>query len=259
MKILMCSARHFSVNYAINPWMKIGSVDSQKAVRQWQCLAQAYERLGVEVEVIQPDAALPDMVFSTDEGVVLDKKVVLGRFKYPERQPESIKYAAWFAEHGYEVMTTSQDHYLEGGECLQWQQQYFLGVGFRTEEATAAELSQLLGKPVTSLPLVDPFFYHLDTCFFPLDDRVAFYYPPAFSAVAKKRLQQTGAKLIAFSEAEAKNFAANSVVVNQTVLTQQGNPEFVKKLRSFGYEVVELEMSEFVKSGGGIHCLSLKV
>ncbi len=259
MKILMCPADHFSVSYSINPWMKVGSVNQAEAMKQWQQLADVYQDLGVEVEVIQPHPALPDMVFATDQGVVRDRKIVLGRFKHPERQPETVLYSEWFHDHGYEVVTTSSDNCLEGGECLPWQDQYFLGVGFRTCTSTATELAHLLSQKVTNLELINPHFYHLDTCFFPLNNEVAFYYPAAFSDSAKEYLQKTHGNLVEFSEAEATNFAANSMVIGKTVVTQQGNPKFKAMLHKCGYQVVELEMNEFVKSGGGIHCLSLKI
>lgn len=258
-KMLMCPADYFSVSYAINPWMQIGTVDKHKAKTQWQNLANSYKELGVKVEVIQPNASLPDMVFTTDQGVIQDDIVVLGRFRHEERQPESDVYREWFEEHGYKVLTTQQHHYLEGGECLRWNDQYFLGVGFRTEKETAVELQEMLDQKVTSLELINPHFYHLDTCFFPLNDEIAFYHEPAFSDEAKQVLKKNRGTLVPFSKEEAENFAANSIVIDETVITQKGNPHFKSQLKESGYEVIELDMSEFVKSGGGIHCLSLKL
>ncbi len=258
-KVLLCPPNFFSVEYEINPWMKKGSVDKVKAQQQWQTLVNTYRKLNVEVNEVVPEKNLPDMVFTVDQGIVIDRKVVLSNFRFRERQPESVIYGKWFEDHGYEVVRPSKDHFLEGGECLWWRDQYLLGVGFRADKDTKKELAALLEKPVLYLELVNEFFYHLDTCFFPLNDEVAFYYPPAFSEQSQEFLKNLGGTLIEFTETEAKGFAANSIVFDKTVVTQKGNAHFTKVLKEKGYEVVELEMGEFMKSGGGIHCLSLQL
>jgi len=239
--------------------MKEGSVNPERAKQQWQQLAETYRNLDIEVDMVEPNAELPDMVFAVDQGIVVDNKVVLSNFRYDERKGESDIYSKWFEDHGYEVVRPSQNHFLEGGECLEWRGTYFLGVGFRADKETKKELIELLGHPVVYLELINEYFYHLDTCFFPLNDEVAFYYPPAFAEQSIEMLKNAGGTLIELTEAEAKNFAANSIVLDKTVVTQKGNDRFADILKRIGYEVVELEMDEFMKSGGGIHCLTLKL
>lgn len=255
----MCPADHFTVAYSINPWMKEGTVNHDLAKQQWQQLADTYRSLDIEVAEVEPASHLPDMVFAVDQGIVIDHRVVLSNFRYEERQGESDIYAQWFMDNGYEVVRPTKAHYLEGGECLWWRGQYFLGVGFRADKETKNELSELLAHPVLYLELINEYFYHLDTCFFPLNEKVAFYYPAAFADQSVELLKNYGGTLVELTEAEAKGFAANSIVLDKTVITQKGNDRFTGILKEYGYEVVELEMGEFMKSGGGIHCLSLKL
>lgn len=106
------------------------------------------------------------------------------------------------------------------------------------------------------LKLVNERFYHLDTCLFILNERVAFYYPPAFDRASIDWLRANVAELVVVFREEAENFALNSFVHDQVVFMQKGNPETQKKLKEFGYQVVEVDVTEFMKAGGGIHCLT---
>lgn len=253
----MCRPDYFSVEYQINPWMKQGSVNKTKARRQWQNLVRAYKGLGVSVNIIVPTPELPDMVFACDQGLVNKRNFISGRFRYKERQPESRLYRGWFENQNYQVVDAPEGVFLEGGEALRWGRRLLLGTGFRTSVAAAGYLEQTLSLPIVPLELVDKYFYHLDTCLFPLNDQVVYYYPPAFSKNSRTLLKALVPYLIPFSKEDAFQFAANSVVVGGSVLLQPGCGEFKKSLAGFNYQPVEVDVSEFNLSGGGIHCLTL--
>ncbi|MBT0875965.1 hypothetical protein KJQ66_09370, partial [Campylobacter coli] len=66
---LMCKPEHFTVNYSINPWMEPSRpTDTANAVAQWQKLYDLYVELGHEVELIEPLAGYPDMVYTANGG-----------------------------------------------------------------------------------------------------------------------------------------------------------------------------------------------
>lgn len=57
---LMCPPEHFTVSYAINPWMTTGEpVDHARASQQWQALRDTYLSLGHQVCTIDPVPGLP--------------------------------------------------------------------------------------------------------------------------------------------------------------------------------------------------------
>ena len=58
----MCRPCYFRVDYSINPWMQIGSVNQAKAAIQWNNLVEQYKRLGIDVSIIEQDQKFPDMV-----------------------------------------------------------------------------------------------------------------------------------------------------------------------------------------------------
>jgi len=256
-KVLLCKPLHFAVTYSINPWMVVGSVDSKKAMKQWEQLVLAYRSLGITVEVIDQIPGLPDMVFATDQGIVQGNTILISNFRHRERQGERSLYLNWFKAHHFEPIFLPKGEYVEGnGESLFMGGRLLVGTGFRSSKRMVTHLGKRLNIEAIPLELIDPYFYHLDTAFFPLNDTTAFYYKEAFSITSQKLLASLIPHLIPFTKEEAKGFSANSVVTGKTVLAQKGNPTFVKTLAQLGYDTIELDVSEFIKAGGGIHCLT---
>lgn len=237
--------------------MKPGSVDTNKAMNDWQKIVDAYKSQDVTVEVIKQKPGVPDMVFATDQGIVRDDTVLLSRFWCDERKPETQHYRQWFEEKGYTIRELPKDVYFEGnGDSYFWHDKLLIGVGYRADEKTCKAASKLLDIEVVPLQIIDPAFYHLDVAFLPLNAQTAFYYPPAFSQESREVLKKLVPNLIEFTREEAYGFCANSVVTDHHVVHQTNNPTFKQKLSDLGYTSVEVETGEFLKSGGGIHCLT---
>lgn len=231
------------------------SVDKARAMSQWENLKATLEKLGVSVEVIEQKPDVPDMVFATDQGIVRDGQVLLANFRYDQRKREREYYRDWFRDHGFGLRALSNVFSFEGGDTLFFDDMLLVGTGFRANVAGCEELSKKLDVDVFPLRLVDANYYHLDMCFLPLDEQTAFYYPPAFSASSAKLLQRIVPNLHELTAEEAAGFSANSFVTDKNVLLQTGNQSFKSKLEELDYKVTEVDVSEFNKAGGGIHCL----
>ena len=182
-QVLLCRPNHFRVDYQINPWMQVGSVDPQKALAQWNNLVSQYQKLGLEVEIIEQNEKYPDMVFAADQGLLLgDRSILLSNFKHPERRGEGEFYHNWYLDHGYKVTPLTQDLYLEGGGELQrWRNYLIIGLGFRTDLRSAQKIAKVFDKEALYLELDKQQFYHLDTCLMALNKDVVFYHREAFS------------------------------------------------------------------------------
>jgi N-dimethylarginine dimethylaminohydrolase len=255
-KVLMCKPLHFSVDYIINPWMMPGTVNRDKAMEQWSTLVDTFQRLQIKVETIDQEEGLPDMVFSADQAVVKNKKVLISNFRYPERQGETKHYLKWFKKHRYSLVHLPATCFFEGGgESTLIKDLLLIGVGFRANLKVCRQVSKTFDIEVVPLELVDKRFYHLDTCFFPLNNETAFYFPEGFSPDARIKLKKIIPNLIPFNYEELLNFAANSVVTDHHVVMQKNNPVFKKEIKNQGYKTVEVDVGEFIKAGGGIHCL----
>ena len=235
--------------------MKPYSVDAAQALTQWEELVRALQDLKVQVDVIDQPAGVPDMVFATDQGIVRGNRVLLANFRYNQRKKETPLYRKWFVEHNYEPYELTKMFSFEGGDALVVQDSLLIGTGFRANVGSCEEIAQTLNIDVFPLRLVDPSFYHLDMCFLPLDDDTAFYYPPAFSDNSRVLLHKIVPNLHEMTLAEANGFVANSFVTGDTVVLQLGSTGFRQRLEALGRTVVEVDVSEFKKAGGGIHCL----
>lgn len=255
-RVLLCRPNHFTVDYIINPHMQPYTVDAVKALIQWQRLVSVIESLKIKVDIIDQEPDVPDMVFATDQGIVKNGAVLLANFRYPQRQKERIYYREWFKNNGFRLRALSNLFPFEGGDTLFCGDALFVGTGFRASVASCEELAQKLEIDVIPLRLVDPYFYHLDMGFLPINDQSAFYYPAALSKNSQHILQKLIPNLIELSEDEVKAYAANSFVSGENIVIAKNIPKsFHKKLDKLNLKYTEVDVSEFKKAGGGIHCL----
>jgi len=237
--------------------MKPGSVDKGKAMQQWEQLVNVYQQLQIKVEVINQKAGLPDMVFATDQGLAQGRKILMSRFRYKERRGETECYKQWFFEHAYELLYIPDHHFFEGnGDSFFWNDTLFVGTGVRSDKTVHEFLAKIFHHDVIPLHIIDPLFFHLDVGFFPLNNETIFYYPDAFTENSQKLLQKLVPNLIELTKEEVYGFSSNSVVTENKVIVQKDNPTFCKKLHQLGYETIEVDVGEFIKGGGGIHCLT---
>ncbi len=257
-KILVCKPLYFAtLNYAINPWMKPGTIDGKKAMQQWEELIRIYKDLDVTIETIGQHKGVPDMVFATDQGIVKGNTVLMSHFRHPERQGETKYYEKWFTDHGYTIHHLPKHIFFEGnGETYFWNDIIFLSTGYRSSEETPQVLEQIFDREVVPVHVIDPEFYHLDMSFLPINKETVFYYPEAYDEQTQRILKERIPNLVEFSRGEVEGFAANSVVTDHHVVVQSGNKTFEEKLHKLGYEIHPVDLSEFKKSGGGIHCLT---
>ena len=261
----MCPPRFFAVTYEINPWMHVGeSVDADLAGRQWTAIRRTYERLGHEVEVIDPVPGLPDLVFTANAGLVLDGRVLVSRFRHTERRGEEAVFAEWFAGHGLEVVHAQRWNEGEGdllvahdagGEVI------LAGTGFRTDPEAHAEVAAVFDRPVVPLELVDPRWYHLDTALAVLDDLAGTiaYHPGAFSARSQADLVERFPDAILVDERDALAFGLNAASDGHHVVVAAGVRRFAAQLAERGFEPILLDTSELQKAGGSVKCATLEV
>ncbi len=169
-RILMCPPDYFGIEYEINPWMNVGvGSDTERSRQQWSALRQTLEELGVAVELIDPVPGLPDLVFTANAGLVYRNLFISSRFRFGVRQGESRHFEEWAARGGFEVVHMPEGWHFEGaGDALFCGETLFAGYRFRSDARGHQWVGERLGVQVLPMELVDPRFYHLDTCFCPL-------------------------------------------------------------------------------------------
>ncbi len=270
-RVLLTTPEHFEVAYVINPHMagNIGDVDTGKARQQWEALRETYERIGMEVATLPGASGLPDMVFCANQTLPYitpggERGAILSRMHAPERKAEVDHYAAFFQAQGYETHGLDPDlpGDFEGmGDAIWHPGRYLLwgGYGYRTDRAVYERLSSKMGFPVVPLALTDPEFYHLDTCFCPLDEDTVLIYPGAFEEEGLAEIRERFARVLEAPEDESRElFACNAHCPDGThVIIQQGCTVTNGLVREAGYEVIEVDTSEYLKSGGSVFCMKV--
>jgi N-dimethylarginine dimethylaminohydrolase len=257
----MCPPDYYGIEYEINPWMQRSrQADRAVAAAQWRDLRATLEAAGATIETMPPVAGLPDLVFTANAAMIYRGRAILARFRHHERQGETPFDEAWLAGHGFAVQHPPPGVHFEGaGDALFCGDTLFAGYRIRSDARGHQQIGALLGCRVIPLELVDPYYYHLDTCFCPLAPGVAIYYPPAFDEYAKRAIAAHVPELIAVESAEAERFACNAVVIGKTVVTNTGCPRLHEELCRSGYTPRETPLDEFVKAGGSAKCLTLRL
>ena len=265
LRFLMCPPEFFEVAYVINPWMEgqVHATDRSRAVEQWSAL---HRLLGEHAEVLSmpPVSGLPDLVFTANAGLVYRGKAIISSFRFPERQPESPRFAAWFESNGFEAYQLPPGALFEGaGDALfdRTRQLLWMGHGMRSNIEARHPIERLLGIEIEALRLQNPSFYHLDTCFCPLNHGYLLYYPDAFDepsrAAIEKRVPEN--KRLPVDSADAGRFACNAVNIGNALIANSFSDDLERRLSAAGFQTIQSPLSEFMRSGGAAKCLSLRL
>ncbi len=257
---LVCPPRHFEVAYAINEWMQIDvPVDRELAMVQWENLIEIYRGLGHTVHVAEPADGLPDMVFAANCAVMVDGHVFGARFRHPERAAEAPAFRRWFADHECGVYHEPTTRNEGEGDFAPAGRYILAGTGFRTDPEAHEEAEAIFGKPVISLTLCDPAYYHLDVALFVLDDDNVAYYPAAFSQKSQRVLRTLYPNAIIVAKADAEAFGLNSISDGRNVVVAQDAIGLIEQLHENGYVPIPVDLSELRKAGGGAKCCTQEI
>ncbi|MFS0884042.1 dimethylargininase [Aeromicrobium sp. 179-A 4D2 NHS] len=261
----MCPASEFDVVYAINPWMDpSAAVDRDRAQAQWWTLVDTYRSLGHRVDVMAPVPGLPDMVFAANGAVSAGDRTYGAAFAHPQRQPEAHAHVDFLRSLGRDV--TRPRHTNEGeGDFLVLADRILAGTGFRTSTDAHDEAAAVLGRPVVTLELVDPRFYHLDVAIGVLDDGHGdapadiVWFPGAFSESSRAVLRALFPGSWECSASDALAFGLNLVSDGLNVVLPHRATGLAEGLTARGYRPVPVDLDEFVKGGGSVKCCTAEL
>lgn len=259
-KWLLCRPTYFDVLYEINPWMHIDMrPDKAAALQQWEGLRKHFDQHSIPYELLPEQPEVPDLVFTANGALVKGKKAVIASFKFPQRQKEEPFFEQWFRDNKYEIFKIDTGWFEGEGDALFIGETLCAGYGTRSTPETYRKVAEYLNiTKVILCEMIDPYFYHLDTCFAPISDNQALIYAEALSEASIKELTNN-MELIYVNKEEALRFACNAVVHNKIVIIPSGCPVTTKELQKRNFTVVETEMTQFMKAGGAAKCCSLRV
>ncbi|HEX9779926.1 MAG TPA: arginine deiminase-related protein [bacterium] len=260
----MCRPTYYRIAYEINPWMRIRRpVAQERARRQWSALYALLTRtLKVPVALLPATPGVPDLVFTANAGLATERLFIRSNFRFAERQKEEPIIDRYVRNVlGLRLIRLPRRHSFEGeGDALWMGRTLLYGFRFRSDARVHERLSRLLGVRVLPVELADRRFYHLDTCFAPLDARTALWYPGAFDRYGRRVIERMAEDAIAVPERDAARFVCNTIAAGRELIVPAGASRGVLaalERRRFG--VHEAELSEFMKAGGSAKCLVLRL
>ena len=261
-KILMCPPDYYEIEYSINPWMNPNiKVDKEKALNQHCKLKEEFEKAGAQIIELPAIKGLPDMIFTSNAGYPEEDIFIKANFKAHQRKYEADKAEKYFKESGYQIFDIPENIIFEGqGDLISSKSKYFLGWGPRSDLIARDYIEDIIGKEVISLELIDPYFYHLDTCFGPLNDSVVVINEKAFTEKSLITIYDKFRTVITTNKKDNSVLGCNLVVVEDCALLGKGISEDLKReIAKYKFKIIETDMSEFLKGGGSVKCLALEI
>ncbi len=253
-----------------------------KARKQWSHLRHVFNQLGVATVVLQSDPNKPDQVFTADPSLSLKTEqgslvTIFSQFSNEGRQAEVDDQVAFFETKKPDNVLINAHFQTEGtGDNIYDAFRDVFWSGYtntpgregaasgRSDKRAHKALEQVTGVEVVSLEVREPFF-HIDTSLAPLPSGHMVCYRGGMSDEAFEEMQQKAFDryglpraeyLIEVTKEDAAAYACNLRCVGNTVVMPKCSKDLQKKLAGIGYKVITVEMSQFIRTGGAVHCLT---
>lgn len=231
------------------------SIHIDKAMSQHGEFVRKLRDYGVEVEYLTPKEGLTEGVYTRDIAFTLGEDIFIAKMAHPPRVGEENNLIQWLNLQGIQHQDLFDDH-IEGGDVLIDQDTIYIGVSNRTTEAAIKHVRSLLPNfNIIDLPFSDKFL-HLDCIFNILSPTEALIYPGEFPK-EKEDYLRSRYNLIEVSTKEQESLGTNVLSIgHRRVFSHSENSGVNESLRRHGYEVIEIDFSEIIKSGGAFRCCS---
>jgi len=229
----------------------LGAPDFASALAQFDAYVAALRSLDVDVTVLEALPGFPDAHFVEDTAVMTPQFAVIARPGAPSRDGEQL--ATSEALEGVRPLERiGPPGTLDGGDVLQVGRHFLVGLSGRTDEEGARALGRLLeSQGCTWAPVPVGAGLHLKSGVNAVGDRTLLV-----TADLADRPELSGYEKILVPAGE--EYAANSLLVNGTVLVPAGFPRTRRLLEAAGLATLELDTGEFRRMDGGLTCLSLR-
>ncbi len=234
-----------------------GMADVNLAREQHRKYKETLEKLGLEITRLPKENAFPDSCFVEDPAIVTERVAILNNLGAPTRKGEAaLILPALQKIYGTHIERIEAPGTVEGGDICEAGNHFFIGLSRRTNEEGAYQLAKILEKYGYTSSIISirsfPNILHLKTGLTYLGDKLMICH----SLIANDCGLDDYRKLIVKDEEE---YASNCILVNGTVIMPKGFDDAIRQVKEAGYNVAELEMSEFMKQDGGLSCLSLRI
>lgn len=230
----------------------LGSPDYELALSQHAEYIRALRNCGLEVHILNPDEKYPDSTFVEDVALLTDKCAIITNPGAPTRKGEINEIRNVLEEYFEDIEQIEDPGTVEAGDIMMVGSHFYIGLSERTNSIGAEQLIEILKNydktgSVIKLEKV----LHLKTGLAYLENNKLV---ACGEFLSKKEFQYFD--ILEIDEIES--YAANCIWVNNKVIIPKGYQKARKTIEKTGYEIIEVDMSEFEKLDGGLSCLSLR-
>lgn len=229
----------------------LGNPDFDLMLSQHEAYVEALRGLGLTVDVLAEQPAYPDAHFVEDTAVVCDEVAVITNPGAPARNGEQVTVEPALAAYK-PVARIEAPGTLDGGDVLQVGKRFFVGLSERTNAEGAKQFARIVaehGYETTTVPVGEGLHFKSGVNHIGGDRLLV---TPDFANCK----ELAGFRL--FVTPAGEDYAANTLLINRTLITPKGFPGVRAILDATGLSVIELDMSETRKMDGGLTCLSLR-
>ncbi|MFJ7745617.1 dimethylarginine dimethylaminohydrolase family protein [Peribacillus sp. NPDC097295] len=258
-QVIVCEPRYMEIREIINETQKEfkeENIDRILAMKQHMNFVKALEHEGIEVIKLPPQSSYPEQVFTRDIGFTLGNTVYVAEMATDIRQGEEFLLKVWLEANAIPFYDLCKGQ-IEGGDVIIDGKTIYIGVGDRTDEESIHHLQTLLPEyEIIPIHFVEKFL-HLDCIFNVISPTEALVFP---DALTKKDLDFLGSRyeLIEVDREEQFTMGTNVLSIgNKKLFSLPFNKKINHQLRERGYEVIEVDISEIIKSGGSFRCCTM--
>ena len=264
---ILCPPTHFEIRKPINviqaKWHGLGrGPDPARAIRQYEVFKNTLVKEGVTVREIPPAKQFTYQVFTRDICVMTTDGALIANLKFNPRKGEEKKVIKDFSTRDIAVSFVFEDPSIfEGGDFIFIDKDnVLLGIGDRTNQEAMKKLSALLPAVHFHPVYLPKDFLHLDVVLNIVSKHIALAYIPALTKDVHARLKSHQIRIIEVSSEEQETMGTNALAIgNNKVIAAASNGQVNEDMKKEGLDVIEIDMSEILKGGGGPRCMTLPV
>lgn len=258
-QVLVCEPSYMEIKEVINHVQKKyehQNINKRLAQQQHLDFTKVLEQNGVTVIDLGAKREFPEQVFTRDIGFVIGENIFVSKMASDIRKGEEKVLENLLQNHDLKYNKLHANK-IEGGDVIVDGDIVFIGMGNRTCLEATRELQKKLPNH-SIIPLsFDPKYLHLDCLFNILSSEIALIYPEAFDQATLESLEKRY-QLVEVSSDEQFSLGTNVLSIgNNKVISQPQNTKVNQSIRSLGFEVIEVDFSEIIKSGGSFRCCSM--
>ena len=260
LRVILCQPKFMAIDEVINDVQKKyedENINVELAMKQHKEFEELLKEHGVEVIKLPSSEQFPEQVFTRDIGFTVGDDIFVAEMASDIRKGEEEALEEWLDDEDIAFQTTTNR--VEGGDVIVDRGTLFVGISSRTSIEAAEKLKDDL-PDYTIIPVpFDEKYLHLDCVFNILSPEVGLIFPKAFDPRIVDMLTATY-KLIEVSEEEQFTMGTNVLSIgDKKVFSLPQNKQVNAQIRAHGFEVIEVDFSEIIKSGGSFRCCSMPV